>query len=408
MLRILRLGGIGLSSSRFLDLLNRDDVDQLIFICDENQKKYLNDLYYTARYFQREYLLGKISVFYFKTNIYQKLLKKVGRELHSSFLINLSLIPLINEIKNNCKNINAVWIGDNDFDGSNDLFVGLKKFFSNELPIIRSYKETRFIKRWEEYITLKESTRLIFPNCSYLDFFRDLYRIDLGGKTLFADLDWRYSGLVNWVKSIKVEKLSKRDRTPHVCILTGRALSDTRETRSGYRYYFISIIKELINRGIAVHLHAIHIEPDRYGRNLYEEIKSSSDLFYIENPLDLIVGSEDYTILKRYDAGFLHPKIPEFDKPLEKFQQINIPNRVYEYQMADVVPISQIGASYELEKLIEATNYGIIYKDYDHLAKNLFDLIEKRNNLELGKVKTYEDFADVLIKAIHNDYNKKL
>ena len=60
------------------------------------------------------------------------------------------------------------------------------------------------------------------------------------------------------------------------------------------------------------------------------------------------------------------------------------------------------------QKNLEATNYGIIYKDYDHLAKNLFDLFKKRNNLELGKVKTYEDFADVLIKAIHNDYNKKL
>lgn len=404
-MKILRIGAVSLPTSRFLDVLERNDVEQLIVLLDPHDDRNVEELYSTARFFGSEHLLDKLKIEpLVKTRKWSKILKTMGKKLHAKHLVELGCAYIVQQIDRCYREIgfDAIWVGDNDFDGSNVLFIGIVDSFQSKVPIIRSYKETRFIRRWEECLTLKEATHIIVPSPAYLEFFYDLYGIALD-RVSFADLDWRYSKTVEWVKSINVEKLSQKDGIPHVCILTGRALSSLNERRSGYRYYYIPIIEELVNRNVAVHLHANRIVPDPRGNNLYAKIESHSDLFYIERPLKLTAGSPDYVVLKRYDAGITHPRIPKEHGELERFQQINIPNRLYEYIAADVLPLVEVGSGEEMERLVRNLDYGILYTDYDHLVTQLYELV-KRNETErvdLQKIKTYKDFADALIQAIY-------
>lgn len=403
-MKILRIGGIGRTTSRFLDLLERTDLEQLVILPNKGEEHWLQDLYDTANFFHLEHLLTKLKIgpcIKIANGMWSKVLRKIGKEICSTYLIGLANIPIIKQLKKYYKYFDAIWLGDNDFDGSNYLFCIIARDFLDQIPIIRSYKETRFIKRWEEYITLKQADYLIFPSRAYLEFFKDLYRIVLNNVS-FADLDWQYSRTIQWVKSITVKKLSAQDGRPHVCILTGRALSDVSERRSGYRYYFVPVVKELVKRGIAVHLHAMNIIASQSGKNPYAEIAHSSNSFHIERPLRLTAGSDDYRILKRYDAGILHPPVPQDNVELYRFQQINIPNRIYEYQMADVVPLVEANSAAEVERFIAETSFGIVFTDYDDLCEKLYELINSReqNLLSLEKIKSYKDFGATLIQAI--------
>jgi len=403
-MKILRIGGVNLPTSRFIDVLARADIERLIIVLSLHDSQNIEELYNTVHFFGVEHLLSKLEMMpLVELKICSKIMKKTGKKFALKQLVKLGYASIARQIEK-CyreKGFDAIWVGDNDFDGSNDLFVGVMEKFQSRVPIVRSYKETRFIRRWEEYVTLREAHHVIIPSPAYLEFFYDLYGITLEHVS-FADVDWRCSKTVEWVKTLKVEKLSEKDHIPHVCILTGRALSSPSEQRSGFRYYYVPIIKELISRNIAVHLHARSILPDQRGHNLYAEIERHSDLFYIERPLNLTAGSFDYAILKRYDAGIMHPIIPKEYSALERFQQINIPNRYYEYLMADVMPLVLVGSGKEMERLVIEEDYGILFTDYDNLATQLFELVKRKEKrqVELQKIKTYKDFADVLVQAI--------
>jgi len=400
-MKILRLGGINLAASRFLDLLEQDEIEKLVIFVKESEIHHIKDIYNTARCFNEENILKKLEVKSYSDNgLLRKFIRKFGKITHSKLIMDFIYLKLKRDLKY-YNDFDAVWFGDNDFDGSNELFVAVSEIFSGHIPIIRSYKETRFLKCWAEYFTLKNSDCCIFPLPSYVKFFSNLYGITFK-HTLFADLDYRYSRTIQWVKGIKVKKLSNSDHIPHVCILTGRALSEPNERRSGERYYFIPMIEELLRRGIAVHLHALRIVPDRFGNNSYYKIAKNNKLLHVEKPLVLTAGSNDYVILKKYDAGILHPEVSKCNNALIKFQQINIPNRFYEYQIADTVPIVLAGAAKELERIISETNFGIIFNNYDDLANKLFDLLEGKINrtIEIKKIKSYKEFAKKLIQSI--------
>ena len=399
-LKILRIGGINPTSSRFLVLIELSEIEKIYFFIPFNEKNNIEDLIETAHFFNEEYLLKKIEIHFIQPiSLLSKIIRKLAKLFKSEQGMGFAYRNFIKEIKNKL-DVDFIWIGDNDFDGSNDLFVALNSKIKNKIPYFRSYKETRFQKKWTEYYTLKFVDKLIFPSTSYIDFFKELYNLKLN-KNLIADLDWRYSKVISWVKNLNVIKLSKYDNKPHVCILTGKALCSPKEKRSGFRYYFIPIIEELIKRDIVVHLHAMKIIKENNSiENPYEKISRETGLLFIEKPLNLRVGSKDYEILKRYDAGILHPLIPENKISLQKFQLINIPNRLYEYQMANVLPLAQLKSTPEAEKIINKTNFGIIFSDFDDLSEKLFKLIrtnEFEKNIDFDKVKSFKDFSRILL-----------
>lgn len=401
--RILRVGGINIATSRFLDFLSHNKVGKLI-ITDFAIRSYLiDDLYKTADFFGYQKLLEKLEFHWIRLNTirraYRKFFSRFGYLIPHELSLKILAPELWITLKGN--DYDFVWVGDNDFDGSNFLFFLSHKLLKGEKHFIRTYKETRFIKKWDEEYMLNNSDALVFPHEGYIDFFRNLYSLKLDS-VFFADIDWRYSKLIDFVKSIPVKKISATDGRPHVCLLTGRALCDHSEKRSGFRYYYVPLIKELVKRGICVHMHAFKIVPSKKYGNIYEEIAKQTELLKIEKPLHLTVYSGDYTILKRYDAGILHVHVPESVTDLHEFQKINIPNRFYEYQIADVVPIVQRGTLPAVEKIIQTTHFGIIYDDYDDLALKLKELVrgDLKKSLEREKINDFKNFTDTFFEVI--------
>jgi len=392
-MRILRLGGVNPTTSRFIDLVSRKEIEHVDFFINEGEERYFDDYAKSVKYFQEYSNINKISIFKYRLNRSDMYAKKALKILKAKKYYYLFYRGLKSLKKNK---YDLIWLGDNDFDGSNDLFMATREIFDSS-KIVRSYKETRFFKKYTEYEMLKYSDVLIFPNYGYIDFFKKLYNIRINNYKL-ADLDWRYSKTINWVKSQEVEKLSRKDSRPHCCILSGRALSDPSEERSGDRYYFIPIIKELIKRDIIVHLHAQKIiaSPNR-SIDAYHELSSKNSNFIIEEPLELVAGSEDYKILKRYDAGILHAETEEKNFSLYEFQKINIPNRIYEYQMCGVLPIIFDGDAIETKKLIERSAFGIIYSSYNDLASKLYYAISSSPK-ELDKIPSFRDFSNILLQ----------
>jgi len=402
------MGYTGFPTSKFLDLLEMKEVEKLTSVVFDHEKEAFDDLYKTAEFFGKTELVNKkFELKLLEKNLIDKFIYRLDRKFDKDFFLNF-----IYKFKKIGRDYDFIWVGDNDFDGSNLIVKKLKKYM--KLPIYRSYKETRFSYSKSEKNMLEKSDKLILPHELYIKFFSELYDLDIKEKTVFADLDWRYSKTISWVKNLEVKKLSYYDNTPHVCILTGVAIWDPSEKRSGNRYYFIDTINDLIKIGAVVHLHTFKIVKNRESNlidknNPYTDLTKSGKLF-IEKPLNLYAGSEDYYLLKRYDAGIMHPKIydelKESNYPLYKFQQINIPNRFYEYQMADVVPIVEENSSYFIENLIKKINFGIVYSDLEKLKEKLWEVIGKSESGS-NNIKSFKDFSKVLVKDL-GDLNQYL
>ena len=400
-IRILRMGYGGFPTSKFLDLLELDEIEKVSFVATKYEEKLFEDLHRAAKFFGKEDIVKQKADFNFlDLNLPKKLINRFNRKFSTDLFVSK-----IYNFKDFKDNYDFVWIGDNDFDGSNSMIKKAKNFFQK--PVFRSYKETRFRESKSEKNMLVYSDKLIFPHEEYLNFFSELYQLDLSNKSYFADLDWRYSKTIEWVKNLEVKKLSYFDNTPHVVILTGVAFWDPSEKRSGNRYYYLDIINDLIKIGAKVHLHTFKIIKNRESKqidenNPYLELAKTGKLI-IEKPLNLYAGSKDYSILKRYDAGILHPKIYEELKqtnyPLYKFQQINIPNRFYEYEITDVVPLLEKNSAYYMEQLINQKGFGIVYSDLEDLKNKLWKLLDGPQE-KFSNIKTFEDFSKVLIQEM--------
>lgn len=413
--KVLRVGGLNFGSARFLDFLASDLVEKLVLIDYEGKDNLFQEIFDTARFFGKENLLNKLSIRKLKEPKKKSLFRYARVALYR--MQNYILPPrravkiLFSELDEVVQMLlkaepkfDILWIGDNDFDGSNLIFYYLHRILKGkaQFRFIRSYKETRFTHRIIERYMLTNCDRYIFPNEAYLDFFGRLYSIDLKNLSAFADLDWRYSGTVDWVKNLRVEKLSANDGKPHVCILAGAAYSEPLDKHTGPRYYYLPVIQELVKRKVYVHLHALRIIPSRDNRNAYAELAKCTNYFRIEKPLKLYAGSKDYEVLKRYDVGLLHVPVPKEATPLYEFQKINIPNRLYELQMCDVVPVVEEGVLPATEQIITRTNFGIIYKDYDDLSEKLFELVKGnvKNFIEREKINDFSDFTRIFVETV--------
>lgn len=386
-MRIIRLGSISVNPIGLLDFINNDEVDELFIVTTKQEDKLR--IINAAKYFDVERLLAKIRFIELEyNNILDLLRSKVLLEIIQQDMV--------------------IWVGDNDFDESNFIIPWLR---SNGIAnfIIRSYKETRYCYKEEELLTLRLSNAIIVPSPSYIDFFTQLYGKDSidPNKFYFADLDWRYSKLITFVQGLKGIKLSFADKKPHVCILTGRAIWDPSEKRSAARYFYLPLIKELIEKEIHVHLHALKIiknlEEQSGDINPYQDLANNSPFFHIEKPLALKEDFTDYIVLKRYDAGILHNYNDNDPESFTLFQKINIPNRIYDYQTAKVIPIVRAGVLPETERIIKKTKFGIIYREIDELTDQLHQMVNGNNYLESidnDYFYSANDFTKVFFEAI--------
>ena len=380
-INILRFGGLGVASHRYIDVLDQENIQSICFIVDKNMKHEIEELINGIRYFKKQYLLKKISVIDYKTTLFNKLIRKVLISFYKwylpvafSNLLNINLKRKLNDI--DLKSYNIVWIGDNDFDGSNYVYFSISKILKkNGLKVIRSYKETRSRYLFLEKYMLNEIDVFVFPYKAYKDFFEKIYGSNiLEGKCIeYSDLDQRsrfhYEGLQNK----NHVKYSDIDGKIHIAIVTGRAACYPCE-RSGNRYVLFKKIEELLLQGYCVHLFVktiIHSVSD--GREMsdstYHQLAKKNTNFHLSFE-KLSLGSPIYDELLKCDYGFLHHIVTNDNGSLFEFQKINVGNRFFEYQCAGLPPvIEKSDSETTVQEELAKKHNGIVYKNIDELNK---------------------------------------
>ena len=239
-----------------------------------------------------------------------------------------------------------------------------------KVPVTRAYKETRPSFSLPEKKSFDLADRIVLNHIENYNEFKKKYKMLKWKKKevlVGLDEDWRSETTQSQIEFNT--KLSNRDNKVNVVILTGVARSDESDKRSGTRQFYIPLIKELIFYGYVVHLHAFKIEADINGLNQYALIqKNNPEHFFIKPSLDLKGDpGNSYSILSSYDFGVLHNF--RVDSDVSRFDKINIPNRLYEYLLAGVVPIVKRGETIVVEDLFNHYRCGFIYDSLKDLEK---------------------------------------
>jgi len=415
---ILRIGGSSISYSRYLDLLEHPDISELILIVQQGDKM-IEGVISACKYARTTDTCNRLKIYEYAPPanvrrvsgilwraqrlpyIYRKLSNLLERMI--GFLLRCTTFEALKRTIE-IHRPDFVWSGSNDFDGSN-LTTWWAAEQELDVPIVRSYKEHRCRFLCDEKNALLQSDALILPSQRNVEALEAIYSVRLKDRTVIADEDWRYSKLIEYVRAQEVEKLSCTDGEPHVVILSGVATYGTGDVRRYSRYNYLTIIKELVRTGVHVHMHVKSIiettqHPVTDPTNPYVRLADTYRRFHIEPPLDLERNWGDYLTLKRYDAGILHNFVE--GEPIAEFTRINIPNRLYEYQICDVLPIVVRDTMLDVEDILRKTGFGIIASTYPEAGETLKEMIDKRQYPRLSApVASFRDFTDALLSAFH-------
>lgn len=421
---ILHIGNSNVSFTRFIDILQSEKLDKLIIFTTSKDNLYdkiisscSGDLIFEKhkhKLISCEYKLNYLYLFF------QKIFNYTIRLSFSTFLIKFCLnkmeflidlylkyyrLPELDYVLNKY-NPDFIWSGSHNFDNSNLLTWFISK--KTSVKIVRSYKETNGSFMLDEKKALEVSQVNIFPSESYTNYFINLYpKINFSSKNIFyGDEDWRFSGLINYLSQEDVKKHSSVDNIPHIVILTGRATFGENDSFTNNRYNYLNLINELINEGVHVHLHCAffynsdHNKVDRSINNPYYMIQKNNSFFHIEGKINLENSFENYKILKKYDAGILH-NYNSSDK-ISIFSKINIPNRLYEYQMCNVRPILIYNTMEEVEKIISNTNFGFLGNNYAEICSKMKGFVKEENqpDINISTINSYSDFSEIILNKI--------
>lgn len=410
---IFRVGSTSVSCSRYLDVLQSPDVERLVILSSDNRltEGIPNALGFAEA--ERE-LRDKLEVYSCSYPLLIRVIARVLGHLQRQGLGRValfeSLIDLI--LRNQSFGVlesvlerfhpDLIWSGSNDYDGSN-LITWWIATQDLGIPIVRSYKEHRCRYLIDEENALLKSDALILPSQRNLRAFEKIYSTELEHKTFFADEDWRYSGLIDYVKKQEVENMSILDKEPHIVILSGVVTYGERDVRRGSRYNYLPIIEKLVEHRIHIHLHTKSViestqHPVTDPANPYARLDNTSRYFHIESPLDLEKDWSDYLVLKRYDAGLLHNY--RENESIARFTRMNVPNRLYEYQLAGVLPVVLKGTLLDVEDIIRDTGFGLIGSSYVEVAEMLLKLIANPHRRPtMADPPSFQDFLSVLLTA---------
>jgi hypothetical protein len=383
---ISRVGIIGTAPHRFLDIAFVEDIALLkyfYFTGDRDAFQILQQLFSEDRVIK-----NKISGRRFYWDVF---FNRYGYSLGvSKKLIDALPTEMLRVIIHEISKADLIWVGDNDFDSSFGFAVILGLL---GIPYVLTFKETRIYPNDFERFALDNAIRIIVPHEWYVELFKKKYGVDYSKKLLYGDIDWRSKYVYEIISKKNVQKLSEIDGKIHVCILSGRAIWDKNESRSRGRYYYVDIIKELLQAGFSVHLHTKFLiksvnEPVFTQNNPYYDLKKQyPESFFIEKPINLL-RPEGYLELRKYDLGLLTSGAAQEDKEFMEFEQYNIPNRYYEYQMAGVVPIAPRGTlKYMENNCDDVLFFDKAYEIFENITK-YSKIVPKNFFCELLKVVT--------------------
>lgn len=403
-MRICRLGTAATAISRYLDLLESPEVEALILLASQSDPwpEQLEEACALSR--EPDGCLSKLEVRRFAVpGPVSEAARRLWRDPDDEAAQDRAREAVESHPFSDFERAVAalrpdvVWSGSNDFDGSNFLAWWAMEACPS-VPFVRSNKEHRCRYRLEERETILRSSALVLPSPSHLAAFETTYVEALGTRTTFADEYWRYSGIGEYLASRCFEKLSQFDGTPHIGIMSGRVTYGSTDSRANSRFNYVSIVEELLEAGAHVHLHTNAVYesvdvPVCSPENPYFMLAARWDRFHLEAPIDLDGAWENYAILGRYDAGVLHNVVPGED--VSAFSRINIPTRLFDYQLAGVLPIAVRGTLPEAEALIVASGFGVVCESYGEAVTGL-SLGEASTR---PQVPTFRDFASALLTA---------
>jgi len=389
---VIRFGSTHGSPSRYVDLLRDPNITKVLWIAREHDVmvekviEVCSDIEPT--------LIHKLEVFKFSPPVVVRYIGSIILRLAQNFPKFSSTFSAVfggvlsqvlkktdfNHIhqKINELDYDFTWSGNNDSDGINVLLWWFR-LHCPDMPIVHSYQEHRCCYRLDEKMAIESADFLILPSERNMREFERLYSVDLSGRVAFANEDWRFTGLQEYVASLDVNKLSEIDGEPHVIILSRfAAYAGGIDRRRGSRINYIDIIRNFVEKGVHVHLNVLEIvksieEKICEKENPYFELaKEFPNHFHIDKALDLDDWGA-YRELKSYDAGVLHNFVPGENVSL--FSSMNVPNRLFEYVMCNVNPILLTGQMQDAEDLLKSLNFGIIERDYDSIASALVESV---------------------------------
>lgn len=275
-----------------------------------------------------------------------------------------------------------------DYDLSDMTFLLAKPSIKGR--VVRAYKETRPAYNFLEHEAFKLADKVVFYDAAVKRFLEKKYGADFfADKQVQLNLDENVlpSCIMN---SIQYQpKLSAKDGLVHVVILTFRVDSAPNRARDEGRYYYLDMIKRLIDAGFVVHLHCAQYNDDN-GVNRYQLLmEENPGRFYMEAPLEMKHSSSAETwvqsceILSRYDAGILHNIVEK--SSVSEFDRINVPHRYFAYQAAHVLPLLEDGHNSVLEKRFAEKKCGFVYHE-------LADIVGVQNLDAQFEMLTYEEY----------------
>ena len=322
------------------------------------------------------------------------------------FRIILKIIGLDNTTKYFFKDNSSInWSGNNDVDNSLILTAWLKIKFP-KIKIIYSYKEHRCNFRIDEGLALMLSDKIIIPAVSSIDSLSEIYKTNFSSKTVFGDEDWRSKSIIEFItNNDSIQKLSSRDKLPHVIFLTRYAeYNETTDIRRGSRINFLTIMRTFAENNIKVHLKAMCI-CDTIGSGCeisntpYHKLAEEyPNYVFIEKPMNLNIN-EDYLALSKFDFGIIHNY--KEGEETNNFSKMNIPNRLFEYTAANVKPIIIRNTLLEVEHIILKENYGIIADTYKDAANQMHEKINENSTIKAKYQysQSFESFMEILFSA---------
>ena len=360
---LIKLGPLNINRERWLDALEVFDGVHVVRLTNDSEPE-------IGEGFQYHYLpKNVINTLLVKACGFSK--KRKWCKLFSYFGIGLLRLINYNWVKK-IVSIDAqeVLSSYNDFDESGILTVMLAESLkASGKHITRAYKETRPEFDAFEIGAFYHSDRIVLNAPECIEFFKNKWGDDVfKDKEIISNLDEDWLSQYEISSIVKKKKLSEFDGRLHAVILAGRVMSDCSDKRSGSRLYYIPLICELLESGIAVHLHTLRIINDVNGVNQYEVLKAKyPDAFYIESPLPMEgeTIADSISLLSRYDLGIMHNYVDGTSNTA--FDRYNIPHRYYEYEAAGVAPILQRGRAFVMERILKENCSGIIYSQLSEI-----------------------------------------
>lgn len=266
-----------------------------------------------------------------------------------------------------------------------------------DVPIVRHYKEHPCVPTREERRVLLESTGQIYINIESFEYFRETYGVSSSSAHIM-DADMIAE---RYMTDEFAPKARCEDGEPHLLVAGGMStLNDRLDVRS--------LCTEMSKRRVHVHLYGYMmtevdncpIMGDRATRQAYEDLQSQLPYVHLT---DYVQPEQFCATWSRYDAGFMHPRVPRADKS-SRFEEMNLPYRYTAYLAAGLPLAVPTEGQSAMKRLAHQEGIGIIYSDYADLAEQLYDS-DRMTTLttrvrENRRRYSFENSADDLVRIL--------